>query len=239
MRIDSQDPIFQGGVDSGRGPGDAALSNFRAGTMIVMNEIPGFTPRGLLSVPYTFQAPPLDEMTITTQANFNDFMTPKRGEFSRSQGRSLQRIQFGTVFLDYNDVWTVWSEDMPPDPVVSVQFLEKVAATCRPFWLTIGEPVLRDLPDFDMPATLRSVTRRATGGEVDARYVDVEFAEYRDLQLPIKTIRTQRTGHFPVTVTISDLSFSRNQDTLHALALRYYKDPSKWDVIRRMIAFLS
>jgi hypothetical protein len=116
----------------------------------------------------------------------------------------------------------------------SEQLLELVESGA-PFNLTVGQPNWWDKWDIrNLAVTLRDLQVEERAGERDARYIEVQLIEHREMAL-----KRQRRGA-PVTVTVDQETGRATWDdgdyeqhsvkspTLRELAKQIYGDPSEW-----------
>lgn len=115
--------------------------------------------------------------------------------------------------------------------------LERILNTGTPFRLTINNVDLWDKPDIDMYATLRALSVTERAGEVDARYADVQFVEFRSPFLKGPVSEPNKNRRLPVTVLVRTLP--RGRRTISALAKFYYGSASRVVPIRKANAFLA
>lgn len=210
------------------------------GLVVILRQIRGLTEKGLLPTPFVFQAAPLEEFTRQSSYSHSEYETLRAGQHSRPAGRALEQTSFGTIFVDYNAPWDVipdlfddeWRSVFPvPDPVAATKKLRSVMMSGTPILLTVHNPALRNAYDLRMASTMRSLTVTERSGEVDARYVDVSFVEYRDIRIK-RFLKGETGGDDKLPVTLSVKLLPAKRDTFAELAKHYYGDPSLWRHIR-------
>ena len=212
------------------------------------------TRKNVLNQPLNFQMPPLDEFAWNQAAEHQDFQTLANGQFSRSAGRSLLTFELRTLVVDYQPRWAAWHRARPnaPHPQQVAQLLKHIVQLGTPIMFT-ARSGLWESPDLRLPVTLRSVQSSERAGEVDARYFDLSFVEWREQELDRKgkgkPTKVRLRHSLPATVVIHDngtLSEAAESDgqpkkiptrakygTLSDLATFYYGDPSAWRSIVR------
>lgn len=152
------------------------------GLNILMRAIPGLT-KFVLKKPFLFQTPPLNELRRTHSHSHGDYDTLGLGQMSRPGGKMLATITFDTLVVDWDAPWAIMGAVDPQD--VADEIVE-IVEEGFPFALIIGNPSLWPRNDFTMAATLRSVDVIERSGEVDARYLGVQFTEFRSPELMTK-----------------------------------------------------
>jgi hypothetical protein len=240
-------PVF-GGVESGElvPPDTSAVpipiisTTVNEGLRVILRPIRGLTKRHLIKEPFVFQAAPLEEFSRQSSYNHSEYDTLRGGQHSRPAGRALEQTGFGTIFVDYNAPWDLipdifdeeWRSVFPvPDPVAATKELRRIMNAGTPFLLSVDNPALRGGYDLRMAATFRSLTVTERAGEVDARYVDVSFVEYRDVR--VKRFLKGEAGDDKLPITLLVRRLPKRHDTFSELAKHYYGDPSLWRHIRK------
>ena len=217
------------------------------GLRVVLERIPGITKKGLLDQPFRFQVPPLDAFRHQHAHSWLDYDTILSGQFSRKGGRQLIVIPFQALFLDWTPTWAViQDENYLPDPLRVTRDLLELLETGSPFYFTAGQPELWGHYDIlDLPMKLTTIDVEERGGEIDARYTDVTFVEYRSPKL----IDTKKKGKgrkrssdkLPSWVQVNENGSARDKSghhfaapcTLHKLALHFYGSHGKWKLIAK------
>lgn len=209
------------------------------------------TKKGVLADPLNFQMPPLEEFAYTQSATHQDFDTLSRGQFSRRGARSLLTFEIRTLAVDYQPHWAAYHRDRPDAP-----HPQKIAQVLKGLVL-LGTPIMFHArsgywegSDLRLPVTLRSVQVAERAGEVDSRYFDLSFVEWREQELDRKNKGKKRPRHsLPTTVEIKPNGSvqeigegggqpqkipSRGGETsLQDLAAFFYGDPTFWRAISR------
>lgn len=232
-----------------------------AGLMVSLRHIPGKTKKELLKRPFYFQNGPLDSFGWEKSHAWEDYVTITRGTFTREGGRELKTITFNSLVVDYNPSWAALAggqhhrpgnsstRDEPggeaPKPIAVGDYLERLLDSGTPFRLIARNAALWGRPEIDMAVSLRSVNVVERAGEVDSRYFDLSFTEYREP-------RMKRRGYgkdkdLPVRLTIDrdgvayeddgkkkpeknpeKIGSPSNPATLRRIAKKYYHDSGKW-----------
>jgi hypothetical protein len=228
------------------------------GLRVSMSRIPGMTGPKLLRTPFLFQCPPSESFSRSFAFSHSDYDTLRAGQQSRPVGMQLRTITFDTLFLDYGAPFTLidplprnyygnrsradGSDDGAfasdaPEPLHMTDELEAILESGTPFYLHVGQRDLWQRMDVDaMPATLRTLSVEERAGEVDTRYVNVAFTEFRHPSLgPRKAGGGKgvkgKSDRLPTSVTVAQLP--AGEDNLYALAKRYYGSQAKWRVIAK------
>lgn len=153
------------------------------------------TENGLLEEPFYFQVPPLEELSRSAGFAHTDYDTISAGQFSRPGGRLLQTVELNTLAVDYNPPWATahggsshtqgWGGPLVRTPLECRDELIEIAEAGTPFRLLARNPVLwGELEnEIDMDVTLRNVTVTEKAGEVDARYFNLSFVEWRNAEV--------------------------------------------------------
>lgn len=236
-----------------------------SGIEVVLRRVPGVTRRKLLRRSYHFQVAPLDEFGWEQAYNWVDYETLRKGQMTRDGGRQLKTVTFSSLVVDHNPQWAVWAggrrhsirrdlEAEAPNPLQVARQLEKLLEAGTPIRLIARNRALYDRPEIDMPATLRSVNVRERAGEVDARYFDLSFVEWREPQLRRRGYGKKRSHELPAVVRIGVDGVVREVEvegdrvkkgerhkigkkgkpaTLRKLAKHFYGEQSGWHAIAR------
>lgn len=229
-----------------------ALGFTGAGLQVRLTPIAGWTDKKLMPREFHFQCPPMEEFKRSYVQGWNDY-DALAGPRSRPQNRALTQIQFSTLFVGLPDhghgfPWTVvdpaplnFSESFRhrgPTAHEYTDMLNDVLDSASPFRLTVGNPNLWSRPDLDMAATLRQLDVGERSGEVETRYVDVTFVEFRDpdLELPSLGDFTKTRGQ---NVVLRIVNLKENRRTLYQLAAFYYGDPTRYREIVAANPFLK
>lgn len=219
------------------------------GLRVHLSSVPGITEGGLLTTPFVFQCPPMDEFSVDYSFSHADYDTATAGQFSRPGGLQLRTTSFDTLFVDFASF--AITEDFPPIEDMTADLIE-LCETGSPFLLTVAHQLppggfsnwglTLAGPELQMYATLRTVRVTERAGEGDARYSNVSFVEYRDPVVATfrlgKQVKRPGGKTFPRGVTmgpdgkgVTDKGFLL-QDvlTLSSLARSFYgkAEGAKW-----------
>ena len=110
-----------------------------------------------------------------------------------------------------------------PNPIHLSKELRQIMNSETPFRLLVGQPRLWDRWDIEILATIRSLHVEERAGEVDARYFDISFTEWREPKLG----RRKKGSRFPLKHDV------KPGDTLHKLSKKYYGGYGGWRHIRK------
>lgn len=201
------------------------------GIHVVMRPIKGLTPNGVFPQNkwFAFQCPPMNEFGEDGTHDFQDYNVIGREQHSQEIGRGLRTVQFQTIFLDWEPVWSVAGDRSGGYPAqAAVQDLCKIRDHGQPFHLTAHQPH-RDRYEVDWAATLRSVSWNVPAGEDDAYYVTVQFSEYSTPDIQEFLAEAAVNPRTPTSLAVARLG--SNENTLAKLAKLYYGDPARWRVI--------
>lgn len=247
--------VFGGGPKVQNRYDDAWRHN--PGTRITLSREPGLTAPGVLTDPFVFPAPPLDQLQRSLAFNWQDYDTVSAGQFSRRGGMTLQTISFDTIIVCDDYPWIFYNPlrrfEQSIDDVDGQ--LEDILRAGTPFNFAIEDVqfkpdssgtatgVLFDFgpsPVVRMLATLRTYVSTKKSGEPDAIYVTCGFTEHRKAGATQRKLGVGGTGtgssgkggdnsrSLPTTVDLLSLSGTSLQD----LAVTYYGSASKWTYIK-------
>jgi len=195
------------------------------GVKITLRREPGMTPAGMLKVPFRFQAPPLDSIQRRWAFDWQTANTVAAGEQGREAGPLLDRLAFQTMFLDEDLRWLVWTGSLDVQRLLDE--LHALLDAPAPFRLTLGQPALwGPKPLVNMIAVFTSITPEQRGGEIGTEYTGVEFMELKRQRLEQRSSRSR-----PGASSVPRREPIRKGDTLYKMALRAYKQMSKWRTI--------
>lgn len=139
-----------------------------------MRRISGMTPKTVLKRPYYFQCPPMDDFAIAYGHSHGKYSTID-GEYSRRGGRNLITTSFRTLVVEYGGFVVEHNYDVEK----LVDRLIYISQRGYPFDLLCTHAYNQE-PELHMDAVLESVTVSESANELDARYLDLAFSEYRD-----------------------------------------------------------
>lgn len=179
--------------------GTAASYSARPGLRIRLARIKGISKGPALAAPYYFQCPPLDSFQHDHGFDHSRYTTIE-GEFSRRGGRRLIAANFRTIVVEWGAFVTEFGFDVQD----LANSLVDISEEGYPFDLLAWHNYNK-LPELHMPATLDSVSVVEQAGEVDARYLDLAFTEWRDPVVRRKSLgkpRTPARKEFPFTVQL-------------------------------------
>lgn len=213
---------------AGKSKGDDGRGNeiHGRGLRVRMSRVAG-TSRKVLQTPFFFQVPPLENFSTQHGYNFSDYETISEGQFSRGMSRQLKTVEFQTMFVDQDWSWTLLHNDKAGlNPQRLSSQVVHILNSGTPFLLLIGQPQLWGEGNYDvkMKATLRSATVEERAGEVDARYINVTFTEWRDLEVQ-KDAKGNKGDRLPLQIKPGP------NDTLRSLAKEYYGSTREWRLI--------
>lgn len=233
------------------------------GMLVTMYSLKGITAADVLKTPFYFQCPPIDDVTRSYAYDWQTYNTLRRGEMMQAAGRRLATISFGTLFVDQTYSWTFQRKyGSVPDPQNNLNYpnpqkmareLVQIMHSGTPFGLSVTHPKLWKRADIHWAtkhgnaAVLQSVDVSERAGELDTRYVNVSFQEYRDPKIRRRAQEGQgrdesRGRDLPVTVVVHKDSTAGVRDgerdgdegktfkdvTLRKLAKFYYGEQSLW-----------
>lgn len=242
------------------------------GMHVVLEHIRGITRQGLLTKPFRFQMPPTDNFSRQLSHAHTDFDTLNSGQHSRTVGSQLEIVSFPTLLIEWDHPLAVWPNSAVQGTLADADrartwnllnitwTLERILDSGSPVLLKAGSPgywegggpTERYGWDVHMPATLRDLTIEQRPGEIDARYLNVEFHEWRKLDATVLNRKKKGRGGkgkgggkgrtVPTTVEINSAGTAKdlgnggrriNNVDLHKLAKHFYGDADAWRTIRR------
>lgn len=202
------------------------------GARVRLTRIHGETPSRILPIRLYLPAV-LNEITITETAEFTDFQTHRRGEYSiPAQGgahaRNLRELPFDALTLDWHAPWLVAYRK----PHVIQDELTNIIRSKKPVMLAIfvRPGGGHHTTEFRGPVTLRQVERTLRPGEADTRYWTIEFKEWRNLRGKRLSRLHPRSKEFHEPPTTYRL---RASTTLHWLSKHFYGSYKHWREIAR------
>lgn len=199
------------------------------GLIVKLTRVEGLTPKGILTQPFVFQAAPLGTLPISRSYSQTTYDTVGGKQQARPGVVQLRSTTFQTIFTDDPWDWTqLHGSGFVPDPIQMLQTLEDIGEANAYFKLTVRNPAMRDRNDISWLAALTGLNSEERDGEPDARYVTVDFLEYRKTSITTKKRPGggSRSSKLPVKLTCKNLPASRN--TLRELAVYYYGAASEW-----------
>jgi hypothetical protein len=203
------------------------------GLSVKLERAPGFTAPGLLTTPFFFQCPPLEEFSTTVSFDHSEFATIEQQQFSRPMAQQLMTVSFDTLTLDEDPSWSLFGESGYADAggLNPIQVKRQLNTLCRS-----GTPCKMQAIDgmgshFRMYATLRSVRATERAGEIDTLYLSVEFVEFQHPDLVKRGGSANDREKLPLTLTVSTLP--DDQSNMYGLSVLYYHSASRWRVIAK------
>ena len=224
------------------------------GVRVVMQRL-AITLPGILTTPYMFQVPPIEELPVQREWSFTDYDTVGAGIHTRPGSSQLKVVAFDSLFVD-TDYSFVVNRAAGWNPVAMIDELEKIGEAKTPFQLLVGQPALWGIYyDVNMAATLRSLRSSEKAGERDARYFSISFTQFRGISqadlasgaasgLPAPSAGVTDTaaqsfstpGRPPLAV-LPISSLPKTADTLRDVSKRYYGTHVLWGVIAKASGF--
>jgi hypothetical protein len=193
-----------------------------SGLQVCLKRVKGLTKRGLLKRPYYFQVAPLEEFGWDTTVNFADYEVMRFGQFTRGGSRALRTVSFESLVVDYNPPWAVlaggnhhrrYDEDGgAPIPRRVSDELDRIALAATPFRLIVWNHGLDERAELNWIVTFRSFSARERAGEVEGRYFNFGFVEYRRTTLRRKGASGgggSRGHDLPATVRVDAQGIAR------------------------------
>lgn len=192
-----------------------------SGLQVVLKRVPGLTKRGLLQEDYYFQNAPLEEFGWDSTANFIDYEVVRHGQMTREEGgRALRAVSFQSLVVDYNPPWAVqaagnhhhgYDEGVrSPNPRRVAAELDNILLAHTPFRLIVWNKGLEPRAEINWVVTFRTFSPRERAGELDSRYFDFSFTEFRTPRLRRKGATGGSRGHdLPATVVVDKEGIAR------------------------------
>ncbi|MET0604403.1 MAG: hypothetical protein ABW167_20625 [Baekduia sp.] len=224
------------------------------GLRVKLDPIEGLSTPGLLDdAGLLFQCPPMDEFSVDVAHSHTDYETLDL-QHSRKGVPQLETVSFDTLVVDYG--LYVVDDDAPEVEEVS-QTLKLICLSGDPFMLTAAHALpprgfsswsaALAGPEVQWPATLRSLRITEKAGEGDARYLNVNFVEYRPPVQKRQALGKARPGgrKFPTVARLYADGTARDSNdhvlgkalvdpvTLASLATFFYGDAARGADIQR------
>ncbi len=199
------------------------------GLRIRLSKIEGITQGDaakVLRVPYYFQCAPLDNFIIPTTRTFPRYTNYQGTEYIQRGGSTLQTLAFRTIVVEYGQF--VIERDWNVERLV--RNLQRIVESGWPFELLATHQYNLD-PEVQMNVVLESCVVVENAGEVDARYVDLAFVQWRAPVVQRKALGG--ASAWPKTVTISKNGTAKlvgstgkgwTNATLAAIAVGIYRE---------------
>jgi nucleoid-associated protein YgaU len=190
----------------------------------------------------------MDTFSRSYSYTYTDYNAISQGQFSRPSGVDLASVTFQTLFVDFDAPWsnlrgTPEAQNASLDPQQMTQQLLKILRRGTPFELIVGQRALWNSNDVHWgpangnAATLRTLDIEERAGEIDARYVNVGFTEFRTAELVRKGLgdgdgknRDPKRGRDLPTSVVVKVS---DNTTLTDLAKKYYGSTAEWRSIAK------
>lgn len=201
------------------------------GMRIRLSKIPGITQGDalkVLKVPYYFQCSPLDNFTVPTTRTFPRYTNYQGTEYLQRGGSILQTLAFRTIVVEYGRY--VVERDWNMERLI--KNLQRIAESGWPFELLATHQYNLDA-EVQMNVVLESCIVAENAGEVDARYIDLSFVQWRAPVVVRKAIGSATT--WPKTVVLDKNGTAKLQGgkgtkgwknaTLAAIAIGVYRKP--------------
>jgi hypothetical protein len=205
-----------------------------------INDVPG--SRRMLRRPYYFQNPPLEEFSHGHGHESTTYMTIGRGEFSQRLGRRLITVSFRTLIVEWSRfaIRQTWDVEALTDELI------EISEKGYPFRL-VATHSYSNRPELDIEAIMTDCTPSEVAGEIDTRYFDLSFREWRDPVVDRATKKKRSGGkHFPFTITLrKDGTYTvvgekpgyfntKDEELTFAVIAKYaYGAPSRASVVAR------
>lgn len=215
------------------------------GVRVRLRPIHGLTPKLLLPEPLRFPAIVGEDFSWETTGLHTEYRTIGRGEFSLGaaggrENRQLRRLPPFTVLTSWTDYpfLSYRGGGKATNPKEVRDRLEAIADSNKPVWLivTLAKKLPGGPKELKMMATCRSVGYRIPHGEVDTRYLSVEFVEYREAAIGRRKSsgggggrkskgRGKKKSDLPTNHKLGQF------DSFRDLAKDYYGSKNQWKVI--------
>lgn len=259
--------VWGGGRGAGTPPQNPYDQSGRRnpGTRVTLAADSRYTSKTVLTRPFTFPAPPLDQIQITSGFNWSDYDTISAGQFSRPGGPALRAFSFDTLFTDDDYPWQFYNimRERSQDKVAMAKELEAIQKAGTPIKLKIQNVEYKldssgtfggigydfgPSPVLQMLCTLRQVSWSQKEGEPDAVYVTVGFTEHRipgatQTKLGSGTKGGKDSRGTPALIQMKVfaglLGPKPPQNTLQELAVAYYGSAAKWKLIKDANSWLG
>jgi len=202
------------------------------GLRVRFAKIPGETPAAVLSQPLYLPAV-LEGFGWTEEFSHSEYDTIRAGQFSQPAmgpvtARRLRVVDdMEALTMTWDPAWLV-EEGVDPDDVHDELF---AAGRSRKPVELLASLKLNEVPLLRMAITIRSIGLQLRRGQPDTLYYSLKFSEWRNAEVDRKGTGSARQGS---TSSGGSLPATHNltaSDTLHSLALRYYKSARAWPTI--------
>jgi hypothetical protein len=193
------------------------------GLLVRLQRISGVTGKDRLPSAFYFQCPPLDELSWSRSADHTEWDGLDHRRYSRFSAAGLKTVGFTTLLMD-NQQWYHHTE--PPEIHEQLAELEDLLVSGDAFQLRIYNRLLWNSDELNMSATLRSLQVAERGGEVDGRYVSLDFSQWQESEASSRA-RANSKGKEARSISIT------HGMTLWALSVRYFGSGVRWQEIAR------
>jgi hypothetical protein len=207
------------------------------GLRITMRFERGVTNGNVLSVPFRFQVPVINDFVRQYLYAWATYDTLRLGQRARPQGKQLFQLPIDTMLLDGPSAdaaskTVVWAGQTDPQDLI--RELLGIAGMlpgreAQPFRLVIDQPaVWGSTPIINSLAVLTAFQATQKAGEVGTEYLTATFLEYDETQVGRNQQKnSQRPAqHGDTTYTL------RSGDTLYTIATHsHFHQASAWKTI--------
>jgi hypothetical protein len=207
------------------------------GIKVTLRAEKGITTKKYLTVPFRFQAPPINELERPLSAPWPTFETLSDGQRSRPEGAALEVWTLETLFYWDYEQWMVWTgtADTNPnavngvfEPQLFIKELKEIAKANAIFRFVMEDPtVWGSQPLVNALATLTGVAPKQKPGEVGTEYLTLTVQEFKEIEL-LQQKRSRKSDNdrerkYQVKTT----------DTLVEIARHEMGRPSAWREIAK------
>jgi nucleoid-associated protein YgaU len=195
------------------------------GLRVRFAKIPGETPAAVLRQPLYLPAV-LEGFGWTEEFSHSEYDTIRAGQFSQPAmgpvtARRLRAVDdVEALTMTWEPAWLV-EQGVDPDDVHDELF---AAGRSRKPVELLASLKLNEAPLLRMAITVRSIGLQLRRGQPDTLYYSLKFTEWRNAEVGRKGAGSAG-GALPTTHKLTAT------DTLHSLAMRYYKSARAWPVI--------
>lgn len=195
------------------------------GLRVRFSKVAGETPAAVLRQPLYLPAV-IEGFGWTEDFAHTEYDTIRAGQFSQpamgpASARQLRTVDdMETLTMTWDPAWLV-EEGVDPDDVHDELF---AAGRSRQPVELLASLKLNEAPMLRMAITIRSIGSQLRRGQPDTTYYALKFVEWRNAEVGRKGAGSSG-GALPTTHNLTAT------DTLHSLAMRYYKSAKAWPVI--------
>lgn len=232
-------PTFNSSVNAASSAAAAKIDSQGTGIGVVasLTVLRGFSEKGVFSAngdnALVFPAL-LNDFTYTEATNHQDFSTVSGGEFSQvalgdDDAHQLRRGTLSTLAMEINvarraDLPFWYSGAAPLHWSIVRDTVQDILRSKQPVYLYAAIQKT-GRAELSMPVTLRNLSFSTRNGTPQARFLDVDFTEYR--VFGVDRAKVGYASAFPVKHRVAA------GDTWTKLAQTYYGSASKWRSIVR------